>query len=85
MIVADFRENNTAIIFSHVTEIPVSPDQSYIGSAINSLKDKIYNCNNEAIRIAALFTFLPKEMTATYCGTALSPLPGGLLIHDGTF
>lgn len=71
---------HTAIILSHVTEIPECIEQKNIGWAINSLKEEYqYFGLYDAKNIAVLMTFLPKDITANHTLSALNPMPGAYI------
>lgn len=67
----------SAIMLSHVTEIPCSPEQKYIGWAINSLKNPLFFDIYPMENMFCLLTCLPDNIVAEPFHGALHPMPGG--------
>ena len=72
----------SAIILSHVTEIPFTPEQKHIGWAINSLKNPSFFDQYPMSHICCLLTYLPDELVENPFYGALRPMPGGLSRFD---
>ena len=68
----------SAVILSHVTEIPFTPEQKNIGWALNSLKDSSFFGQYPMSHICCLLTYLPDELVENPFYGALRPMPGGL-------
>ena len=68
----------SAVVLSHVTEIPFTPEQKNIGWAINSLKDSSFFGQYPMSHICCLLTYLPDELVENPFYGALRPMPGGL-------
>ena len=68
----------SAVILSHVTEIPFTPEQKHIGWAINSLKNPSFFGQYPMSHICCLLTYLPDELVENPFYGALRPMPGGL-------
>ena len=72
----------SAVVLSHVTEIPFTPEQKNIGWAINSLKDSSFFGQYPMSHICCLLTYLPDELVENPFYGALRPMPGGLKRFD---
>ena len=68
----------SAVVLSHVTEIPFTPEQKNIGWAINSLKNPSFFDQYPMSHICCLLTYLPDELVENPFYGALRPMPGGL-------
>ena len=68
----------SAVVLSHVTEIPFTPEQKNIGWAINSLKNPSFFGQYPISHICCLLTYLPDELVENPFYGALRPMPGGL-------
>lgn len=72
----------SAVVLSHVTEIPLTSDQKYIGWAINSLKNPLFFDQYPMSHMCCLLTYLPDELVENPFYGALRPMPGGLSRFD---
>ena len=72
----------SAVVLSHVTEIPFTPEQEYIGWAINTLKNPSFFGQYPIGHICCLLTYLPDELVENPFYGALIPPPGGLQRFD---
>lgn len=61
------------ILFSHVTEIPLSSEQKYIGWAIQSTKDETFFDIFPSNKALVVMTTLPKELCDNYCLAPIYP------------
>ena len=68
----------SAVVLSHITEIPFTPEQKNIGWAINSLKNPSFFDQYPMSHICCLLTYLPDELVENPFYGALRPMPGGL-------